>query len=123
MDASNAVEIHYDGGLRLHNLAHDVSSDVARFYLEWTHQTQDSLSFSLQFFDEAGQKALQYDSVIQRDLLEVHDIDIAPLAEGAYSAQLIVYDFETRVSLGGTMASTSKRFERELEIAKFNVKR
>jgi len=123
LDASNAVEIHYDGGLRLHNLAYDVSSDVARFYLEWTHQTQDSLSFSLQFFDEAGQKALQYDSVIQRDLLEVHDIDIAPLAEGAYSAQLIVYDFETRVSLGGQMASTTKRFERELEIAKFNVKR
>ncbi len=123
MDESNAVEIHYDGGLRLHKLSYDVKSDVARFFLEWGHQTRDIFSFSLQFFDKDGRKALQVDKVIQRDLLEVHEIDIAPLVKGLYSAQLIVYDFETKASLGGTIANKSKRFMRELEIAKINVER
>ena len=43
------------------------------------------------------------------------------LPAGAYTAKLIVYDFETQVTQGGILTGTNERFERELELATIEV--
>ena len=75
----------------------------------------------IQFFGEDGRKALQYDNLILRELLAVHELDITPLSAGTYTAKLIVYDFETQISEGGIVIGRNERFERELEIARIEV--
>ena len=121
MDDSSAIDVRYDSGLRLHNASYEIGAETMRFFLAWTDSTVNRDAFSIQFFDEAGNKALQYDQVIRRELLSVHDLDIEPLPPGAYSVQLIVYDFESQTSQGGTAGANAARFERELEIARINV--
>ena len=121
MDGGSALEIQYDAGVRLRNASFEAASDALRFYLAWTNNTNDEYAFSLQFFDDGGNKALQYDNVIGRDLLTVHDIDTRQLADGAYFVKLIVYNFETRVRQSGTIIDTGERFEREFEIARIEV--
>ena len=122
MENSSAMEVQYDNGARLHNISYAVDQELLHFYMAWTKTSTRNYGFSLQFFNEDGNKALQYDNVIYRDLLAVHDIDASSLPEGAYSIQLIVYDFETQVSQGGVVTATSERFERELEIARIEWK-
>ncbi len=121
IDQSSEMDLQYDGGMRLHNISYAADEGLLHFYLAWTNASVDTYSFSLQFFDEDGQKALQYDNVIYRELLEVHEIDISSLPAGAYSIQLIVYDFETQISQGGTVASTGQRFTREIEVARIEA--
>ena len=121
MSDSSALEVQYDGGVRLRNASYAVNEDSLQFYLAWTNATTESFGFSLQFFDESGNKSLQYDNVIYRQLLGIHEIDISSLPPGAYSVQLIVYDFETQVSQGGTISDTGQRVERELEIARIEL--
>ena len=118
MDESSALNIDYDGGVRLHNASFVQKEDLLHFYLAWTNATPDSYGFSLQFFDENGDKALQYDNVVYRDLLSTHEIDPSSLPAGDFSIQLIVYDFETQVSHGGFVAESGRRFDRALEIGK-----
>ena len=121
LDQSSRLEIQYDRGVRLHNASYAVKESSLNVYLAWTRPATPRYSFSLQFFDESGNKALQYDNVISSQLLAVHDIDISSLVEGAYSIQLIAYSYETRKSLDGTVIKTGQRFERELEIATIEV--
>ncbi|MCY3781134.1 MAG: hypothetical protein OXG78_12545 [Chloroflexi bacterium] len=117
MDESGAIGVRYDDGVRLHNAYYEVASDEVRFYLAWTSDTEKRYAFSLQFFDSGNHKALQYDHPIWRELLGVHEIDTTPLPAGAYTVKLIVYDFETQISQGGTLTDTGERFERELILA------
>ena len=121
VDHSSALDVRYDGGARLHNISFEIDPDRIRFYTAWTNNAPKHYSFSLQFFDDSGRKALQYDSVVYRDLLSTHEIDVALLPAGAYSVQLIVYDFETQISRGGLVAESGRRFERELEVARIEL--
>lgn len=121
LEASSSFGVRYDSGVRLHNVSFELKQDELRFYTAWTNKSLKTYAFSLQFFDEDGNKALQYDNVIYRDLLSTHEIDASSLPEGDYSIQLIVYDFETHVSQGGTIIASGQRFERELEIAKIEL--
>ena len=121
MDDSSAIGVHYDEGVRLHNASFEVFSDEVRFYLAWSNETANRYAFSIQFFGEDGERALQFDELIRRDLLSVYKIDTTPLQGGAYSVQLIVYDFETQISQGGTLTDTTHRFERELELARIEL--
>ena len=116
------MEVHYDGGLRLHNVSYATNDDMLNFYLAWSSTRTKRYGFSLQFFAEDGEKALQYDNVISRQLLTAHEIDTSSLADGAYSIQLIVYDRETGASDGGRLRDSGQRFERELEVARLEVK-
>ncbi len=122
MDQSSEVDAHYDSGALLHNASYVVDGNLLRFFLAWTNFNSNNYAFSLQFFDQNGDKPLQYDNVIYRQLLSTHEIDISSLPDGEYSIQLIVYDFETQVSQGGTVTGASERFERELEIARIEWK-
>ena len=119
----SAFEVRYDDGLRLDNLSYAVELEAVRFFLAWTKAASNSYGFSLQFFDEGGNKALQQDPVVSRQLLQVVEIDGASLPAGAYSVQLIVYDFETQASQGGAVSATGQRFERALEVATIELER
>ena len=121
MDESSALEVQYDSGARLHNFSHVARDGMLHFFTAWTNNAPNNYSFSLQFIDMTGHKALQYDSVINRDLLSTHEIDVSSLPAGAYSVKLIVYDFETQISQGGLVASSGQRFERELEVARIEL--
>ncbi|MDE2637349.1 MAG: hypothetical protein OXI30_13380, partial [Chloroflexota bacterium] len=118
---SSALEVQYDSGVRLHNISHVARDEMLHFYTAWTNNAPKHYSFSLQFFDESGRKTLQYDSVIDRDLLSTHKIDASSLPAGAYSVKLIVYDFETQISQGGLVTGGGQRFERELEVARIEL--
>ena len=121
MDENSAFEVHYDNGMRLHNASFVVESGLLRVYLAWTNEAATAFAFSLQFFDEDGNKALQVDDVIRRELLSEIEIDTSPLAAGAHALNLIVYDFETHESHSGTVSKTGARIEREIEIARIDV--
>lgn len=121
LDSSSALEIRYLDGLRLHNASVEVSPDKVRLYLAWTNRTTRHYSFSIQFFDEDGQRALQHDSVIQRELLTSVEIETAQLPEGPYVVQLIVYDFDTGESQSGTARATMEQFERGFDLAKIRL--
>ena len=112
-------EVRFDSGTRLHNMSYDLYADQIIFYLSWSNRSENPYSFSLQFFDEKGDKANQYDSVILREPVSAHSVDISSLPRGSYKTKLIVYDYETGASVGGAVIKTMQRFERELEIATF----
>lgn len=121
LDSSSALEIRYLDGVRLHNASVEVSSDKVRFYFAWTNRTTNHYSFSIQFFGADGQRALQHDSVIQRELLTSVEIGTAQLPEGLYVVKLIVYDFATGKSQSGTLHATMDRFDREFDLAKIEL--
>ena len=114
VDETNALDVEYDSGVKLHNASYEIVSELVRFYFVWTNAIEDHSGLSLQLFDESNQKVLQYDQLVSRQLLEAHEIDISSLSKGVYEIKLIVYDFETQKSTGGTLAETNERIEREL---------
>ncbi|MCY3977464.1 MAG: hypothetical protein OXG23_05155 [Chloroflexi bacterium] len=121
MGERSAFEVHYESDVRLHNASYDVMESTLRVFLAWTNATSGEFAFSLQLFDDAGNKAVQFDNVIYDELLTVHEIDVTSLRPGAYTVQLIVYDFESGVSQSGTIADTGERFDRTLEIAQIEL--
>ncbi len=121
LDSSSALEIHYLDGVRLHNAYMEVDSDRVRFYFAWTRSATKNYSFSIQLFDEDGQKAIQHDSVIQSELLTSVEIATAQLPQGLYVVKLIVYEFATGKSQPGTVQATMQRFEREFDLAKIEL--
>ena len=113
----------YDSRILLFNLWHEMGSDQATFHFWWAHNVEHDYAFSIQIFDERGEKVQQYDDAIAREPYSArYDVDISMLTEGSYTAKLIVYDFVTRVSQPGTVLSHQGRFERELEIAAFTIR-
>ena len=122
IDTQNPFTVLYDNRLLLFNLLHKIDSDQMTFHFWWAHNVRHDYAFSIQIFDEQGEKVQQYDDVIAREpSLARYDVDISMLTEGDYTAKLIVYDFVTRVSQPGTVLSHQGRFERELEIAAFAI--
>ncbi len=121
VDGQSPDEIRYDSGLRLHHASFDVLTDKIRFYLAWTQNSNDTMAYSIQFIGEDGNKAWQIDEVIHDQLLAVHEVETTELIAGAYSVQLIVYDFETRASQGGVISDTAERFEREFQLGRLEA--
>ena len=121
IDESSAFEVRYDDGLSLHNASYAVSESKLRFLMAWTDAASRVFAFSLQLFDEDGNKAVQYDNVIYDELLSVHELDISKLRPGLYSVQLIVYDFASRASQGGTVIESGERFDRAVEVAQVKL--
>ena len=118
LDETSAIDVRYEDGLSLHNASYDVMENTLRLFLAWTDIRASDSAFSLQLFDEDGNKVVQYDNVIYDELLTAHELDISALRPGVYSVQLIVYDFASRVSHSGTVIESGERFERALEVAR-----
>ena len=118
----NPLEIHYDNNIQLGNLLPIQNEDALDLYFLWKRLPQDSHSFSIQFFDADGNKALGQDFVIGLEPLAHHRINMSALEPGDYQVKLIVYNFETRVSVPGTVISADAHFDRELEIMRLTIK-
>ncbi len=114
-------EVRYDNGVRLHNVSYNIAENHVTFYLVWTIGPERDYSFSIQFFDELGQKAHQYDNAVFRDVATVDGVDISSLSEGAYDIKLILYDPESGVRENGTVIESDQRFERFLDIGTIEI--
>ena len=121
VDESSAINARYEDDILLNNAYMELDGQALRVHLAWTIGAKDAYSFSLQFFAEDGRKALQFDHLIRGELLSDYTLDAAPLGEGKYSVQMIVYDYETRVSQSGTLVETGAAFERALELSRIEI--
>lgn len=122
-DIQRSFAVLYNNGILFANLLYEIDSDQMTFYFWWHHDVERDYAFSIQIFDEQGEKVQQHDDGITREpSFAVYDVDISMLAAGDYTAKLIVYDFVTRVSQPGIVLSHQGRFERELEIAAFTIR-
>ena len=123
-DTPSPFAVFYDSGILLFNLLHEIDSDQITFSFWWSRTSDDPYGFSIQIFNAPGEKVQQYDNVI--GIGYVHAVDISMLAEGDYTAKLIVYDFDTHVSQPGAVLDNQggfqSQFERELEIARFAIR-
>lgn len=111
----------YENGTQLANAEHGVSPNELVIYLWWRDTIDGVFSLSLQLFDAGANKVAQLDAVIAEDPIDIYSFDISALPAGEYSLQLIVYDFVSRRSQSGTILESQQRFERELEIARFEI--
>ena len=123
-DTQSPFAVFYDSGILLFNLLHEIDSDQITFSFWWSRTSDDPYSFSIQIFNAQGEKVQQYDNVI--GIGYVHAVGISMLAEGDYTAKLIVYDFDSQVSQPGAVLDNQgglqSQFERELEIARFSIR-
>ena len=120
-NTETALQVLYDNGLKLSNLTYAIDNGSLDVSVWWKSRPRDTHSFSIQFFDTDGNKAHGQDFVIGHDPLAHHRLDLSSLAPGDYLANLIVYNYDTGVSVPGTVTSSETRFERELEIARFTI--
>ena len=122
IDTQSPFAVLYDNGILLSNRLYEMDSDQMTFSFWWGSEVEHDYAFSIQIFNEQGEKVQQYDDSIAREpSFAFYDVDISMLTEDDYAAKLIVYDFVTHVSQPGTVLSNQGRFERELEIARFMI--
>ena len=119
--AADKLSIRYDNGSALDNLLVSQDENRLRVMLRWLRAVDSDYSFSLQIFDEGGSRAGQADRVIAGEPIDIVDMDISSLPAGGYALQLIVYDFETGLSQPGTRLQPQQRFDRQIEVARFNI--
>ena len=119
--AETALEVRYDNGITLANLLADWDGDQLSIDSWWQRGKYRGYAYTIQVFNEQGEKQLQIDQVIDSRPLSHAQIDTSSLEPGDYVAKLIVYDKDTGQSQKGTILSTQQTVERELEIARFSV--
>ncbi len=111
----------YDNGIQLGNLLPIRNENSLDLYFLWKRLPEDSHSVSVQFFDSDGNKALGQDFVIGLEPVAHHRIEMSALQPGDYQVKMIVYNFETRISVPGTVIGADARFDRELEITGLTI--
>ena len=123
VDEERSLAARYDGDLELAESLTRVHDDELEILLWWSGVRQGRWAYSIQAFDERGDKVLQsaQDWVIGGDPLARIQLDTRDLAAGNYSVQLIVYDVENNQSLGGRILGSGQSFQRGLELARFPV--
>lgn len=121
LSSANTFEAVYDNGLRLANLLYNYDSSTLRVDGWWTNKPSEAHAASIQIFDAEGNKVSGQDFTLGVDPLARYQVDLSGLEGGEYIAKLIVYNYETRASVPGVIASTGARFRRELEFASFAI--
>ena len=116
VDSGQALHVDYDNGASLANALVKITRDFLEIQLMWSSLPSETHSVSLQIFDAAGAKVLGQDSIIGDASLERYLVDMSDLEPGAYAVKLVVYNYETRRSVPGTVSRTGERFEREFLI-------
>ncbi len=110
----------YDNGAHLASLLVTPAEDHLEIQMRWGALPFPKHAFSVQFFDESGTMAHNQDFVVGDGSLARHRLDLSSLAPGEYQVKLIVYNYETRRSVPGTVRETGERFERALDIAQMD---
>ncbi len=119
--AARPLEVHYANGIQLGNLLVDVNESQLDLYLLWTRLPKDAHGLSIQVFDQADAKVAGGDFIIHHASLVRYQLDLSSLAPGDYDLKLILYNYETRASVPGTVVNTQARFERELGIGRLPI--
>jgi len=115
------LEINYDGGNHLENIATELAAGELRVSFLWAEILQNDYAFSLQVFDENGFTGVQLDAVIAGTPVHNFALDISSLPRGEYLLNLIVYGFESGKKVAGTIVESQERFQREVEIMRFSI--
>ena len=115
------LELRYDNGITLANLLAGFDGDQFSVDSWWQRGAIDGQAYTIQVFNEHGEKKLQVDRVIDSRPLSRARFDTSNLEPGDYFAKLIVYETESGASQSGVIQSAQQAFNRELEIARFRV--
>ena len=115
------LAVSYDNGVVLANASLRIDGDALSTALLWNTLPTVSHGASIQLFDAAGEKSAGGDFTIRHHSLSTHRLDLSTLEPGEYSVKLILYNFETRASVGGALISGGSRVERALEIGVITV--
>lgn len=110
------LQVRYDNGAHLANLLVTHAEGDLDIQLRWGTLPVPKHAFSVQFFDGTGTKILSQDFVVSDGALARHHVDYRALPPGDYTVKLIVYNFESRRSVSGTVSGTGESFEREFLI-------
>lgn len=122
VEAPAALSVRYDNGIQLANRFYDIVEQELQVLLWWSDARSGDHAYSIQIFDDDGVKIAQdSDSVLRYDPLILRRIDISQLRPGAYSARLILYHADSKISQPGTVMQNQSGFDRELEISRFLV--
>lgn len=119
--AEEPLEIRYDNGIQLQNLAFRLKEDTLNLALLWKSLPDETHSVSFQVFDANETRLLGQDFTFGRDALSQYQVDLSALEPGNYIVKLIVYNYETGVSLPGVELRRQERFDRALEVATITV--
>ena len=119
--AAEPLEVHYDNGIRLGNLLVDSHPGELELHLFWTRLPSESHAFSVQIFDDGGAKVAGTDFTVGLDPLARRRADISSWSPGDYDLKLILYNYDSGVSVPGALASSGERFERELDIGRITI--
>ena len=107
--------------MKLGHLVHEFVDEKLDTFMVWSRLPSDRHGASIQVFDEDNFKVLGDDFVISHAPLAYHRIDLSAVDPGEYVAKMILYNFETRVSVPGIVTSSDTRFEREFEFARLTI--
>ena len=119
--AEQPLELIYDGGNHLENIATELQADELRVSFLWAKIVQNEYAFSIQIFDDARPTGLQHDDVISGTPVSNFALDISALPAGDYRVILIVYGFLNGESQAGAFAGSQERFQREVEVTRITI--
>ena len=119
--SSEPLGARYDNDIQLSNVVAAKHGTFLELYLLWSHLPEENYSISVQFFDADYKKVYNQDFIIGLEPIAYHRVDLTGLEPGDYQVKLIVYNFETSVSVPGELISSGTRFERELHLTELSV--
>lgn len=120
--AAQPLEVHYANGIRLGNLLVKSQPSQLDLYFLWTRLPDESHAFSVQAFDGEGAILAGSDFTVGRDPLAHRRIDTSSWLKGDYDLKFILYNFDSGISVPGTITGSGVQFERELDIGRFTIK-
>ena len=115
------IAVAYDNGIELANLWYGREGDRLDVYLMWKALPRETYSFSIQFIDAEGNRALGYDDSFQYNAFVEAGLDLSRLAPGTYRLNMIVYHYETLASVSGRLVGSDTRFARAVEIGQLTI--
>ena len=120
--AAQPLEVHYANGIWLGNLLVDSQPSQLDLYFLWTRLPAESHAFSVQAFDGDGAMVAGSDFTVGRDPLVHRRIDTSSWPKGNHDLKFILYNYESGVSVPGTVSGSGVKFERELDIGRITIK-
>ncbi len=120
--AAQPLDVHYANGIRLGNMLVDSQPGVLDLYFLWTRLPAESHAFSVQAFAWDGAKAAGSDFTVGLDPLAHQRIDTSSWLKGDYDLKFILYNYQTGVSVPGTVIGSGLQFERELDIGRITIR-
>jgi len=104
--------IVYDNELVLLNLFTSITDGQLDIYTWWEQKPAEPFGFSIQLFDEAGNKVGQGDFLLPSGTIQINALDISELDAGTYNLMIAVYDVGTATTQSGTIVASDMAFDR-----------